>query len=193
MIHWEGNRRLIFHYLDSDGAKQPGDMTLEKIVTQGSNTFLFGHTRKGERMAIPFKSVTSTFTDWDSGKGGALHTLLQIDELPNGSTASQTTATEPANNQPSAPPDANTQKIEQYVEAHSKSAGIAFLLALFFGPIGYLYASPIGGVIMILISLVSLSTVVVPVIAWLLCMILAPIHASHYNNQLRAKAEMLTG
>jgi hypothetical protein len=38
------------------------------------------------------------------------------------------------------------------VVARQKSAGVAFILALLFGPLGLLYASVIGGIVMIILG-----------------------------------------
>lgn len=49
-----------------------------------------------------------------------------------------------------------------------KSRGLSFLLTLFLGPLGVLYSSIAGGLILIVIAVVSASTIVGPVICWLL-------------------------
>lgn len=85
-------------------------------------------------------------------------------------------------------------RIDSYVKAERKSVFGAFILALLFGPVGYLYASALGGTIWILITL-GIAFAVPPAvfIIWILCAITAPVSASEYNRKLRAKAELIAG
>ena len=67
-----------------------------------------------------------------------------------------------------------------------KSVGLAFIFALFFGPLGLLYASITGGIIMFLINLVLLFIlpVIGLVISWIICIIWAVIAAQNTNQSV---------
>jgi hypothetical protein len=85
------------------------------------------------------------------------------------------------------------RRIDQYVEEHQRSPSVAFLLTFLFGPIGYLYASLLGGVIFTLVSLFLLAFWPALVLLWLVLLISAPFTAKGYNKKLRSKAELLAG
>lgn len=65
-----------------------------------------------------------------------------------------------------------------------KSVGLAFLLAFFFGPLGLLYASILGGVIMFFASLILffLIPIVGAILCWIVCIIWAIIAAQNGNK-----------
>jgi hypothetical protein len=86
-------------------------------------------------------------------------------------------------------------RIEEYLRARGKSAVTAFLLALLFGPVGYLYASPLGGVILIIVAvgLVVSGGVQFVSLAWLFAAVSAPFLVSRFNDRVRANAEMMAG
>lgn len=70
-----------------------------------------------------------------------------------------------------------------------KSVGVAFLLALLFGPLGLLYASVAGGIIMLIVSVlaafVSVFTFGVPTfICWVICIVWACVAANGHNSRL---------
>lgn len=46
-----------------------------------------------------------------------------------------------------------TNQPQQIVILESKSVGVAILLSIFFGPLGMLYSTVVGGIIMLVISL----------------------------------------
>jgi hypothetical protein len=48
-----------------------------------------------------------------------------------------------------------------------KSRGLAFALSFLLGPIGVLYASGIGGLILILLTIATAATVAVPLLLWI--------------------------
>lgn len=54
-----------------------------------------------------------------------------------------------------------------------KSVGTALLLTIFFGPLGLLYVSVAGGLILTLISVFLFWTVIVPIICWIAAVIWA--------------------
>ena len=61
----------------------------------------------------------------------------------------------------------------------SKSVALAFILAFFFGPLGLLYASVLGGIIMIILSVIMFIflPIVGAVIAWVISLIWAVVAA----------------
>jgi len=85
------------------------------------------------------------------------------------------------------------RRIDEYVELESKSPAAAFWLALLFGPIGYLYASPLGGVIGILIALIGAGTGFIPFLVWIFCVFNAAAKVGAENRKIRAKAEAFMG
>jgi hypothetical protein len=56
-----------------------------------------------------------------------------------------------------------------------KSTGVALLLTIFFGPLGLLYVSVVGGLVLTVISLLLFWTVFVPIICWVAAIIWAVI------------------
>jgi hypothetical protein len=67
-----------------------------------------------------------------------------------------------------------------------KSTGLAFVLALFFGPLGLLYSTVTGGIIMFFVSLfIGLVTFGFGlIIGWIICIIWAMIAVNSYNAKL---------
>lgn len=65
-----------------------------------------------------------------------------------------------------------------------KSVGTAFLLAFLFGPLGLLYASVIGGVVMFVVGIILffLIPIVGGIFAWVGCIIWAVIAAQKANK-----------
>jgi hypothetical protein len=80
------------------------------------------------------------------------------------------------------------------IVAKQKSAGIAFLLAFFFGPLGLLYASVIGGIIMIILSLIiGIFTLGIGlIIGWVISIIWAVVAVNMHNKKLLAKPPLGT-
>lgn len=71
------------------------------------------------------------------------------------------------------------------LEQQRKSVGLAFVLALFFGPLGLLYAAPIPGAVLCGLFLIF-GWLVLPlvVIGWIACPFWALIAASNHNDRL---------
>ena len=69
--------------------------------------------------------------------------------------------------------DQQTQTKVVYV--NKKSTGVAFLLAFLFGPLGLLYASPVGGIVLFFVGIISFFFL--PVIGFILIWIISIIWA----------------
>ena len=67
-----------------------------------------------------------------------------------------------------------------------KSLSIALLFCIFFGPVGLLYASFWGGIIMLLIGLVVFSSKLFfpSLVVWVICAIIAVRAVERYNRKL---------
>lgn len=70
-----------------------------------------------------------------------------------------------------------------------KSVGLAIFLALLFGPFGLLYASVLGGFIMLIggVIAVAASGGVAAPFVWIACPIWAAIAASNYNSAITSR------
>lgn len=79
------------------------------------------------------------------------------------------------------------------VVAKQKSVGVALLLTFFFGPLGLLYASVLGGVIMIVLSLIIgfLTLGLGLIFTWLASLIWAVIALTQQNKKTAAVASTL--
>ena len=86
-----------------------------------------------------------------------------------------------------------SEAIENYVKANEKSRGTSFVLTLLLGPLGLLYSSVIGGVILIFIAIASAVTVIGPLICWFLSILIGDSAVVSYNKKVRAQAELMAG
>jgi len=86
------------------------------------------------------------------------------------------------------------ERIDAYVEEHSKSGAAAFLLAAIFGPLGLFYVSGTSGAVAVLAAL-AFWAIAPPlvVLVWLIGLIAAPVGVGDYNRRLRVKAELMAG
>ena len=81
------------------------------------------------------------------------------------------------------------QSVQKVIVA-GKSMAVAILLALFFGPLGMLYSTVMGGVVMIVISiLVGIFTLGFGLfITWPICVIWAAVATNSHNKKVLATA-----
>lgn len=82
----------------------------------------------------------------------------------------------------------NTSAPQTVIAVPVKSVGVSLLLTFFFGPLGMLYSTVVGAIIMIVISVILfLVTFGFSVfITWPVSMIWGAIAASMHNNKVRA-------
>lgn len=78
-----------------------------------------------------------------------------------------------------------SQMPQQIVVKTQKSVGVALILAFLFGPLGMLYSTIAGGIIMLIVTgFVAIFTLGFGLlITWPVCMIWAAIAANSYNKQ----------
>ena len=91
-----------------------------------------------------------------------------------------------ASSAPSTQAPAPTVTNTLLVVGATKSVGLAILLALLFGPLGLLYASVMGGVVMFFVSLlIALVTFGFGILlTWPICVLWAAIAANSHNSAL---------
>ncbi len=74
--------------------------------------------------------------------------------------------------------------VTRYIASRQKSVGVAFVLALLFGPLGSIYGSPLGGTVLTLIVIVSALGglgILAGVLGWLFALLLGPAGAADHN------------
>ena len=83
-------------------------------------------------------------------------------------------------------PQTNTVQQTFVMAGGVKSMGAAILLSFFFGPLGLLYASVTGGVVMLIVSLiVGIFTLGFGfIVTWPICVIWAAIAVNRFNSNL---------
>ena len=79
------------------------------------------------------------------------------------------------------------------VIGNTKSVAIALVLTFLFGPLGLLYSSVLGGVVMFVVSgIVAVFTLGVGLlVTWPICMIWAAVAANRYNARMTAQIAAL--
>jgi hypothetical protein len=80
---------------------------------------------------------------------------------------------------------ANEQQ-QTVVTTATKSMGVAIILTVLFGPLGMLYSTILGGIIMGIVSLVVgiLTVGLGLVVTWPICIIWAAVATSSFNKKL---------
>lgn len=72
-----------------------------------------------------------------------------------------------------------------------KSRGVSFALTLLFGPIGLLYATIPGGLILIVVAMVTAPTIIGPVVCWIVAMATGDYAVQQHNAAVRQLAATL--
>ena len=84
----------------------------------------------------------------------------------------------------------NGAQKQTIVVASTKSVGISILLTVLFGPLGMLYSTIIGAIVMIILSIIVAAFTLGfgLLITWPICIIWGAVAASSYNKNLLATA-----
>ncbi len=77
-------------------------------------------------------------------------------------------------------------ELEQKPRLPLKSVAGALLFTVFLGPVGLLYATALGGIIMILVGFVIISSKLwVPILLfWVMCCVISVLATNRYNKKL---------
>ena len=74
---------------------------------------------------------------------------------------------------------------------NEKSRMTSFILTVFFGPLGLLYTSVIGGLVLTIIAMVTFPTIYGPLICWFLAILIGDSAAHSHNKGVRRFEEAL--
>jgi len=74
-----------------------------------------------------------------------------------------------------------------------KSRSTAFVMATLLGPLGYMYASIPGGLVLFILAIVSLPTIFGPIVFWLISIMFAPLEVKRANKKLLAEMQLKYG
>ena len=85
------------------------------------------------------------------------------------------------------------QQIDQLFKMKCKSRSTAFIMAALLGPLGYMYASIPGGLVLFILAIISLPTMFGPIFVWLISMMFAPLEVKRANNKLLAEMQLKYG
>jgi hypothetical protein len=81
--------------------------------------------------------------------------------------------------------------VAAYIRTHSKSQLAGFFLTLTLGPLGLFYSSWIAALILCVIAIVSATTIIGPVICWVLAILISFVTVSSHNDKVKATANLI--
>lgn len=82
------------------------------------------------------------------------------------------------------------EAVQRYIDTHSKSQGLGFILTLILGPLGLFYSSWVAALILCVIAIASAATIIGPIICWLLAILISFAAVSKHNEKVKAAAEL---
>jgi len=80
--------------------------------------------------------------------------------------------------------------VQKYIDAHSKSHVAGTVLTVLFGPLGLLYSSWVAALILCVIAIASSSTIIGPIVCWILSICISSFAVSKHNAKVEAAAEL---
>jgi hypothetical protein len=83
-------------------------------------------------------------------------------------------------------------KEEAYYNAHSKSRRVGLILAALFGPLGLLYSNWIAAIILTSVVIGTSSTVIIPIVIWVVSMALSVMFVDKFNDKVIATAKLFS-
>ena len=78
------------------------------------------------------------------------------------------------------------------MDLSKKSKTVAFVLTLLLGPLGLLYSSITAGVIMIILTVVTAATVLIPILCWIFSILLGIYYADKHNDNVDRLVRLLS-
>jgi ABC-type phosphate/phosphonate transport system permease subunit len=83
-----------------------------------------------------------------------------------------------------------SEAIDKYIETHSKSQGLGFVLTLLLGPLGLFYSSWVAALILCVIAIASAASIIGPIFCWILAIIIGFFAVSKHNEKVKAAAAL---
>lgn len=80
--------------------------------------------------------------------------------------------------------------IQRYIDTHSKSQVLGFILTLILGPLGLFYGSWVAALILCVIAITTASTIMVPIICWILAILISFATVRKHNKKVKAAAAL---
>ena len=80
--------------------------------------------------------------------------------------------------------------VQRYIDTHSKSQGLGFILTLLFGPLGLFYSSWVAALILCVIAIVSVASIIGPIVCWILAIPIGYAAVSKHNEKVKAVAAL---
>ena len=80
--------------------------------------------------------------------------------------------------------------VQEYIDAHSKSQVLGFILTLLLGPLGLFYSSWVAALILCVIAIASAASIIGPVICWILAILIGFAAVSKHNKKVKAAAAL---
>lgn len=82
------------------------------------------------------------------------------------------------------------EAVQKYIDTHSKSQGLGFVLTLLFGPLGLFYSSWVAALILCVIAIASAASVIGPIICWIFSILIVFAAVSKHNEKVKAAAAL---
>ena len=78
-----------------------------------------------------------------------------------------------------------SDKVQRYIEVHSKSQLLGFFLTLLFGPLGLFYGSWVAALILCVIAIATAASVIGPIVCWFLAILIGFLAVSKHNEKFK--------
>lgn len=80
--------------------------------------------------------------------------------------------------------------VQKYVDTHSKSQGLGFVLTLILGPLGLFYSNWVAALILCVVAIVSAASIIGPIICWILAILISFATVSKHNEKVKSTAAL---
>ncbi|SEF95632.1 hypothetical protein [Marinobacterium lutimaris] len=82
------------------------------------------------------------------------------------------------------------EAVQRYIDTHSKSQGLGFVLTFLFGRLGLFYSSWVAALILCVIAIASVASIIGPIICWVLAIFIGFAAVSKHNEKVKAAAAL---
>lgn len=83
-----------------------------------------------------------------------------------------------------------SEAVQHYINTHSKSQALGFVLTLLLGPLGLFYSSWVAALILCVIAIASAASIIGPIACWILAILISFATVSKHNEKVKAAAAL---